>query len=532
MGEGAILVGLVLWVAWWPAETSPATPALLAAGMLGLLPWAWQRTRGRGFGSACTCLVVGSALLAASASAGVAPEAGVRAVVLLAAVVVLAWLASREPPTASHVLPFALGLAALALWAVWQVAFGLERALEAVPNLPEALRAGVVERLEGGRAFASQLLPSHLAVLLATALPLLAVAQGSPRSRWAARGGMALCLVGILLSRSPVGAALALVALGSMALRGRRVALAVAGVAAAALVVLVGAVWLRTDVARLEPVALRVDNWRTAVWAWSSTPLVGVGLGGFGQVAQLVPFEVGNRPAHAHCLPLEALAELGPTGLAAVVLAAWSLLRLLVRLWPQHPGLAAALAVVPAHNLVDFSLLVSSVALPWAMLAGWGVALSREPAEREPPPRGRAAAVAVAAAALLVAALHGTSIMLERAAADSERPAVRYDRAWSAWRAAPWRVQPALLVAVSAIELGDRERCGEASRLLDRVRWWRPGSAAVASLESRLAVRRGDLPEAAARAWLASRRRPSDPRPAQELESLLDQLEATRHDPP
>jgi O-antigen ligase len=323
---------------------------------------------------------------------------------------------------------------------------------------------------------------------------------------------------------------LALAALGAVLLRGRRAALV--GVVVAAAAVAVAAVWLRADVGRLEPLALRGDNWRTAMWAWSTAPVAGVGLGGFGQVAQLVPFEVGNRPAYAHCLPLQALAELGPVGLAVVVLAAGGFVRLLVRLWPQHPELTAALAVIPAHNLVDFSLLVSGVALPWAVLVGWGVARSRGRAEGVAPPGGRVAAVALAGITLVVVALHGTSIVVERAAAAEARAADRYDRAWSSWRTAPWRVPPALLVASTALEMGDRSRCNEASRLLGRVSWWRPGSAVIASLESGLAVRRGAASEAVTRAWLARRRRPFDPRPAHTLEDLLDQLETTRNASP
>ena len=45
--------------------------------------------------------------------------------------------------------------------------------------------------------------------------------------------------------------------------------------------------------------------------------------------------------------------------------------------------------------------------------------------------------------------------VVERAAASEERAADRYDRAWSSWRTAPWRVPPALLVASTALETGE-----------------------------------------------------------------------------
>ena len=145
-------------------------------------------------------------------------------------------------------------------------------------------------------------------------------------------------------------------------------------------VVIVG----RRDVVELEPVRLRLDNWRTAVWVWSTAPAAGVGIGGFAQAAQAVPFEVGNRPRHAHSLPLEWLAELGPVGLLGVVFAGLALWRLLRRLWPVRPDLAVALAVVPVHNLVDFSFYGSGVTLAWAVLVGWAMAFVSASSEPEP----------------------------------------------------------------------------------------------------------------------------------------------------
>ena len=143
-------------------KTAAATPTLVAAVVLCLVPWAWQRTPGWGLVTGCTGLLAGLAALTASALAGAEPAAGVRVVVLLVAVVALAWLASREPPTAEHALLLALGLAALALWGGWQVAFGLERTLEACriygreprvirPFAPSALHRIFCRRLSRSR---------------------------------------------------------------------------------------------------------------------------------------------------------------------------------------------------------------------------------------------------------------------------------------------------------------------------------------------------------------------------------------------
>ncbi len=301
--------------------------------------------------------------LAAALSAAAGDDLATAAVelALAAAVAALVWTASREEPPEALPRWLALGLAALALWALWQVTVGFDRAEPAVAALPEALRANAAERIGSGRAFASLLLPGHLAVVLATALPILAAAV---RPSWRAVGwlvGSLLCGVGLVLTRSPIGISLAVLALAVLAARRRR-ALLIAGLVALA-IGLVAVVAMRGDVGELEPLRLRADNWQTAIWAWRSSPLTGVGLGSYGQATRAVPIEVGNLPAHAHSLPLEWLAELGIVGLLAAAAGGLWLACLLRRLWPRRPELAVALAVVPLHNLVDFSLYTSGVAL-------------------------------------------------------------------------------------------------------------------------------------------------------------------------
>ena len=64
--------------------------------------------------------------------------------------------------------------------------------------------------------------------------------------------------------------------------------------------------------------------------------------------------------------------------------------------------LAVALAVVPVHNLVDFSFFGSGVILVWAVLVGWAMAFVNTSSEPEPAPaRGRVVFVAAVAAVLL-----------------------------------------------------------------------------------------------------------------------------------
>jgi O-antigen ligase len=350
--------------------------------------------------------------------------------------------------------------------------------------------------------------------------------------RWSALPwvvGSVLCVVGLVLTRSPVGAVLALGACAALAL-GRRKRLllwAVLLLVSVLAVVIAG----RGDVMELEPVQLRLDNWRTAVWVWSTAPAAGVGIGGLAQAAQAVPFEVGNRPRHAHSLPLEWLAELGPVGLLAVVFAGLALWRLLRRLWPDHPELAVALALVPVHNLVDFSLYGSGVTLAWAVLVGWAAAFVNASPEPEPAPvRGRVVFIAAIAGMLAATVLHVTSLIVEESASVREIPSERLDGALEARRLAPWRVDPLGLVAAAALETGDSQRIAEARAALDRGRWLRPHSAALAGLRAQLAIAGGVAPTAVSEAWISASEQPSDKKRAESLEDLLGRLDSGAED--
>jgi hypothetical protein len=519
------LLGVALLTAWRPAETTAVTPVVLALAVLALVPWTHRRTAARDLarGYVVCSVVAVAAVLSAAGGEDLATAAGELA--LVAAVAALAWTASREEPPETVVRVLALGLAALALWALWQVAVGFDRAQLSVGSLPEALRVNAEERLESGRAFASLLLPGHLAVVLASALPILAAAV---RPTWRAAGWLAgslLCGIGLVLTRSPIGISLAVLALAVLALRRRRRALLVIGLAALAVGLVVVAM-SRSDIAELDPLRLRVDNWQTAVWAWRSSPLTGVGLGSYGQATRAVPLAVGNLPAHAHSLPLEWLAEMGVVGLLAAAAAIAWLIDLLRRLWPRRPELAVALAVVPLHNLADFSLYTSGVAVPWAVLLGWGVAAARP--DREAVGRVRCREPLVAAAALAVAAalLHATSVTVESAARSADLAAERVDGACSAQRLAPWRVAPPLLVAVAALEAADQQPLTVATVSLERARRWRPRSAAVAAAAAEIELARGRVPSAAAGAWTAQHVQPRSGERRDAWTAFLSRLEA------
>jgi O-antigen ligase len=500
---------------------------VLALAVLVLVPWAVRHTSPTTVRSAI--FAVGAVLLFAVVSgvSGADPSAAATVIALALAAAAVIWLASRTPPSPTAVRLLALGVSMLAVWAAWQVGWGFERAQSEVAGLPLSMQDNAIDRLDSGRAFASLVVPGHLAALLATALPLL---MSGVRRSWSAAlwiVGCGLCVMGLVLTYSPVGIALATVAAVTVAARGRRRLAAAA--AAVLLAGLVTAFVARPELSALEPLRLRADNWRTALWVWSTSPIAGVGLGGYGQASQTVPFAVGNRPAHAHSLPLEWLSELGLVGAAAVLMAGWTLLVLVRRLWQVRPELAVAVVVVPLHNLLDFSLYTSGVAIPWAVLVGWGLAVTGRPAEQTTERGARMLVVAASAVALAVAVLHSTSVIVEPHHLSDA--ATRFDDATAAHRLAPWRVEPVAAAVAAALESGDSTRLAEADRMLASSRWLRPRSGVLASLAGRLDLAAGKVPSAVGEARTAVMVQPYEDNHGRHLEALIDQLRGTDRGP-
>ncbi len=523
-----VLPFLAVWAAWFPVEVRPLTAVAVAAVVLFLCAWGWRNQVGTpSTGIAGGCVVFFVFLF--SAGSGWDSSRAVGEIGLVAAVVVLAWLASNSEPPTSAIFVFALGLCGLAAWGIWQVVAGFDVLAPGLDALPDATRAYAEERVAGRRAYASLPLPSHLAVLLATALPILVIRVKATASGVVAGLGVGLAMAGLVATQSPVGITLALAAVVAViGGRYRRELILVVGLLTVALAIVVV---LRPDVMRLEPVTLRLDNWRTAIWLSGTSPASGVGFSSFAQASQAVPFEVGNRPAHAHNLPLEALAEFGPAGLIGCLLLGTGLLFLMKAVWPKDRGLAVALAVVPLHNLVDFSFFVSGVALPWAVLLGWGIASSREPVAASRMTRGRMTMVIVAAVAFVLTLLQTTSIVIEDTAASKPVAVDRFDGALKSLRLAPWRVEPQFLLASAALEAGKAALCEQAWTELDRRRWWRPRSAALAERRARVALARGDVTRAISELWVAIEYgHPGVDRDAT-LQELLTALEGEAHAP-
>jgi hypothetical protein len=186
----------------------------------------------------------------------------------------------------------------------------------------------------------------------------------------------------------------------------------------------------------------RVQLWHAAVDAWESEPLHGVGAGAFGfwwnQHGTL------SEPARdAHSLFLEALAELGPLGLAAalgLIGAGFAAARRLT--FGDIDGTVAALAGLLAAGVIGaavdwtweipavFGLNVLAIGLLCGPLSAEApAARARPPARRGPLLAGRAAIAAVGAIALVAS---GALLLSERALDESREQVADGDYAAAA----------------------------------------------------------------------------------------------------
>ena len=517
-GVPAAACGVAVLAAWGAARHPAAVPLVWLALTLACLavPVVERRFLESGW------LLAGLALLAVGWFVALDHEVALRHSLLFAAAALAFGLARRAPPGERALGVLALLLAATAAVAVVQVAGGLDAARASVGDLPLAVRERAELRFASGRAFGTASLPGHFAALLLLAGPLLVGrairARGGRRVGWWLAA--ALAGVGIVLTRSVAGWAVAAVLALAVVARGtppRHRWLAGGALAAAGVVTLA----LRPDLARLEPIALRWVNWQTTAWVAGRHPWLGVGLGGVGQAALLAPTAPANSTPYGHNSVLQLLAEFGLAGVPLLAAALWGLARLLRAGWSSERALVLAVAVLPLHNLVDFSLYAPEVLLPWAVLAGTLAGRVGGPARRPTP--------ALLLVPLLVGGLVVTTLGWRgEAEAGRARLLPRAEQTAAAIAAAawtPWAVTP--LTSAAGETLAGKPSAAEAVALDDALagRWWvQPRSAGWAEARARLllvADRRGE-----ALSWAREARRRAPWRG--ELEALEAACDATR----
>ena len=498
MGFPALSATLAVAAAWLAAR-APAFPPLLWLTLL-LACLALKPAERRFLSPAW--LTVALAALAATWPAAFDHEAAARHALTFAAAALLFALARVRPPSDRALALAALGIAATAVVAAWQLAGGLARAGAEVGQLPSALQAAAAARLAGERAFGTASLPGHFAALLLLTLPLGVAAI--VRERGAARGGgiltVVLAVAGLAMTRSMAGAAVAaaLLVTAAVTIAPRRARVAAV---AAAVVLLVSIALLRHDLSTLEPVRLRLLNWRTTAWVALHHPWLGVGLGGVGQASLLSPWATDNSTPFSHNTLLQLLAEGGIAALGVVVAAVAALIRLLRRGLPIHPALALAVCVVPLHNLVDFSAYAPEVMWPWAVLAGTLAGRTLPP----PRPLPGWLLLPLLTVGVVTATLTWRAGVELHAAQASPAP-VALEHVRRAATLTPWAMTPALEMARVALEgPALRARLPEADGLLESRGWVWPASAGWAEVRARVLLAAGE--PGAALVWAGEARR-------------------------
>lgn len=444
-------------------------------------------------------VVLVAALGALSLLSALDRDAAVAHTLTFAAAALLFALARLAAPSGRTLELLAAAVALAAVPALAQGAGALGELVAAVDALPPAMRAAAAARLTSGRAFGTAALPGHFAALQLMTVPLLAAAAA--RQRGVRRAAFALLALlscaGIAATRSLAALGVAALLLGALAARRRSVPGVALGVAALAAVAVATLLW-RGDLATLEPVRLRLVNWRVAWAAWIEHPWLGVGFGGVGQAGLAGPLGAENITPYAHNSYLQLLAELGVAGAGVLAAALVALARLLWRAVREQLPLALSVLVLPLHNLVDFSLYAPEVVLPWAVLLG---ALAVRCAA--PPPSVTPSPMLVALLGLGVVLASFAWITEEGVrqawAAHDPRPAVAAAR-WS-----PWALTPVLAAAELALQAPpELATLREVLALIERRAHGRPASAATAEVRARLLVRLGRAGEGCA--WAATAR--------------------------
>jgi hypothetical protein len=462
------------------AAGAPGALLALTAALLVVLPLFPPEIQGVSAAGIATLLALGAALalrtrdlvlpilLLAIAAwplsiASLAPGAVPGAIALpLLALAAAAIGGGAEAQTRARVVPLLAAVGTvLALHALWQVTFGLERAARALTlgmGEDSTARLAVV-RLREGRAFATFATPAALGCFLALSLPVTLFAAVAARGRrrlllWAAA---ALQVAGLAATQSAT-------AVGALAAAGTWAALRRPGLrrvllpALLALGCLLGGILVLRRDRLLDPGAaqgswhLRAGNAAAAGRMIASRPWLGVGPGAFAEAYPSVLRPGGNEVRHAHMLPLELMAELGlPLGLLASAAFATVFLGPLLR--GRGEGLAVGLAAFAIQNLADFTAFFPSLLWLAALLRG---TLCREDRASAPAPVmvfGRAAVVAAA----VVAAGAGLSADARREAAELLAAGRIDDGVRVAARAAalaPWEADAHLLAGAAQLRAG------------------------------------------------------------------------------
>lgn len=214
---------------------------------------------------------------------------------------------------------------------------------------------------------------------------------------------------------------------------------------------------------------LKLTLWPVALSMLRRFPFTGIGRGAFETASAAWKVEpVAFTFTHVENEWLQVPLDLGiPAGLVLLGAIAWSWLRAARAADLSRPemGALAGAAALAAHNVVDFSLEILGVAIPFAVVIGL---LSKS----QPSLRLRAGTLRGAAAAMVALAATGMALHLwhgtEKDAASVARAGSATEAAELARRAAAWHPADYFPQAIAGARLVQDGRCAEGLRWLGR----------------------------------------------------------------
>jgi len=387
---------------------------------------------------------------------------------------------------------------------------------QALRDAQDGTSAYFLARLEAGRPSGPFALPAALGGFLALTLPLCcAWAARERRAEGRAAPSIAILLQGyaLVLTRS-VGGLLA-VAISMFlvvpVLRSRHRALLRAVIVVAAIAG--SALFLHARHGEIttpggDPLLLRVGNWKAAVAMIRDHPLFGTGPGSFGTFYPRYIAPGMNETRYAHNSYLQALAGWGTWSvipLLALLAAVGQRLRAAGRgASDALPALAAGAGFL-AHNLIDFTAFLPGVAIPAAILLGFGLDDGGESTARRMlgPARLLAAALAVGGmivfAAQAVVSARSLSLVETAGAAGEEgdiKGALELARAAQRVRPGDEESQALLAEVVLAHGMSDPGLRAEGERAAVRAVALNPESAVLHFDRSRYHQAAGESAEA------------------------------------
>jgi hypothetical protein len=216
----------------------------------------------------------------------------------------------------------------------------------------------------------------------------------------------------------------------------------------------------------------RVELWRFALRTYRSRPLLGTGAGTFERRWQANP-DAKLEVRDAHSLYLETLAELGPVGLALLLLALGTPLAVGVGVSRKRPYIPAALGAYSAflvHAGVDWDWELSGVTLTAVLIASLVLVSARGSATRTIGTTARFTGITVvllAGAFAAVGLLGNTALARATDMVNAERNANALAPAARARRWMPWSAEP--LVVQGEAELGAGHRAAARSSFSEAI---------------------------------------------------------------